>query len=84
MNWGDSSNSGKSFPGGMDIPRTRMLTRISHSYGGREEALKMKAQQAAQTTKTEGQTVLQQGEEKGKSIIQQSEAKLKEVKDKVI
>lgn len=62
-----------------------MLTQLSHSYGGREEALKMKAQQTtAQTAQTEGQTILQQGEEKGKSIIQQGETKLKEVRDKVI
>ncbi|KAI4224508.1 MAG: hypothetical protein LQ349_007226 [Xanthoria aureola] len=55
------------------------------NYGGREEALKMKAQQTtAQTAKTEAQTILQQGEEKGKSIIQQGETKLKEVRDKVI
>ncbi|KAL8893391.1 MAG: hypothetical protein Q9180_006274 [Flavoplaca navasiana] len=53
-------------------------------YGGREEALKMKAQQAVQTTKTETQNVLQQGEDKGKSILHQGEAKLKEVKDKMI
>ncbi|KAL8767475.1 MAG: hypothetical protein Q9209_006061 [Squamulea sp. 1 TL-2023] len=52
-------------------------------YGGREEALKMKAQQGLQTAKTESETILQQGEEKGKSILHQGEAKLEEVKDKV-
>ncbi|KAL8984507.1 MAG: hypothetical protein Q9205_001530 [Flavoplaca limonia] len=52
-------------------------------YGGREEALKMEAQQAVQTTKTETQNVLQQGEDKGKSILHQGEAKPKEVKDKM-
>ncbi|KAL8730410.1 MAG: hypothetical protein Q9166_004048 [cf. Caloplaca sp. 2 TL-2023] len=53
-------------------------------YGGREEALKMKAQQGLQTAQSEGKNVIQQGEEKGKSILQQGEAKLKDAKDKVI
>ncbi|KAI4246586.1 MAG: hypothetical protein L6R40_001949 [Gallowayella cf. fulva] len=53
-------------------------------YGGREEALKMKAQQGLQTGRTESKNALQQAEDKGKGIIQQGEAKLKEVQDKVI
>ncbi|KAL9591083.1 MAG: hypothetical protein Q9203_000082 [Teloschistes exilis] len=43
------------------------------NYGGREEALKLQAQQGAQTIQKEGKNILQQGEEK-----------LKEVKDKVV
>ncbi|KAI4103669.1 MAG: hypothetical protein L6R37_003675 [Teloschistes peruensis] len=50
----------------------RSLT-VNHSYGGREEALKLQAQQGAQTIQKEGKNILQQGEEK-----------LKEVKDKVV
>ena len=45
------------------------LTGHLHSYGGREEALKMK----------EG---LQAAQKEGRSIIQQGEEKAKEVKDK--
>lgn len=44
------------------------------SYGGREEALKMKAK---------AQESIQTAEKEGKNIIQQGEEKLKEVKDKV-
>ncbi|KAL8887659.1 MAG: hypothetical protein Q9215_004788, partial [Flavoplaca cf. flavocitrina] len=67
----------------LDLSQLRDRDMFLGRYGGREEALKMKAQQAVQTTKTETQNVLQQGEDKGKSILHQGEAKLKEVKDKM-
>ncbi|KAL9007103.1 MAG: hypothetical protein Q9188_000138 [Gyalolechia gomerana] len=44
------------------------------NYGGREQALKMKAK---------AQEGIQTAEKEGKNIIQQGEEKLKEVKDKV-
>ncbi|KAL8637282.1 MAG: hypothetical protein Q9226_009139, partial [Calogaya cf. arnoldii] len=67
--------------GAQSIQGTRFM---KYCYGGREEALKMKAQQTVQTAKTEGQNVFKQAEEKGKNILNQGEAKLKEVADKVI
>ncbi|KAL8997895.1 MAG: hypothetical protein Q9169_002977 [Polycauliona sp. 2 TL-2023] len=76
--WGPFSNFGIPIAAILDTQKDPELG------GGREEALKMKAQQATQTTKTEGQKVLQQAEEKGKGILQQGEAKVKEVKEKLV
>ncbi|KAL8819632.1 MAG: hypothetical protein Q9223_001978 [Gallowayella weberi] len=52
--------------------------------GGREEALKLKAQQGLQSAKAQGKGPIEQAEEKGKGILQKGEAKLIEVKDKVV
>lgn len=51
-----------------------MLT-VLNSYGGREEALKMRAK---------AQEGIQTAEKEGKSIIQKGEEKLNEVKDKMV
>ncbi|KAL8695500.1 MAG: hypothetical protein Q9218_000078 [Villophora microphyllina] len=57
-------------------------------YGGREEVLKLRAQQGLQSAESEGKNMVQQGmqtvEREGKRIIQEGEEKLNQVKDKVV
>ncbi|KAL9587384.1 MAG: hypothetical protein Q9212_000311 [Teloschistes hypoglaucus] len=65
--WGPVSNFG------IPVAAIADMQKDPEFYGGREEALKLKAQAGAQTIQKEGKNMLQQGEEK-----------LKEVKDKVV
>ncbi|KAI4171292.1 MAG: hypothetical protein LQ343_004369 [Gyalolechia ehrenbergii] len=66
--WGPASNFG------IPLAAIADFQKDPEFYGGREEALKMKAK---------AQESIQTAEKEGKNIIQQGEEKLKEVKDKV-